>query len=48
MGMFDAMENKMQEMMNDPQQRAKIEEIAKQKGISMEEAAKEHMMKKNQ
>lgn len=46
MGFLDDMKDKAQDVMNDPAARAKIEQIAKDKGISME-AAREHFLKHN-
>lgn len=44
MGMLDDMKNKGTDMMKDPDTRAKIEQMAKDKGMSVDEA-KEHFMK---
>lgn len=38
MGMFDDMQNKSDSIMNNPETREKIEQLAKEKGISMESA----------
>jgi len=46
MGMLDDIKDKQQDIMNDPDKKAKIEQIAQEKGISMEEA-KAHFMKHN-
>lgn len=44
MGMLDDIEDKGKDMMNDPDTRAKIEQMAKDKGMTIEEA-KQHFMK---
>lgn len=44
MGMLDNLKDKAGDMMNDPDKKAQIEQMAKDKGISMEEA-KQHFMK---
>jgi hypothetical protein len=44
MSMFDNLRDKAQDVMNNPEQRAKIEEIAREKGLSLEEA-KDHFLK---
>jgi hypothetical protein len=44
MGMIDDLKNKGEDMMKDPDTKAKVEKIADEKGISVE-AAKEHFMK---
>lgn len=44
MSLMDNLKNKSEDVMNNPEHRAKIEQIAKDKGISMEKA-KEHFMK---
>lgn len=44
MAMLDDMDDKAKDIMNDPVQRAKVEKIAKDKGISMDSAT-EHFMK---
>lgn len=44
MGMFKNSEDKTQDMMNNPETKSKIEQIAREKGISLE-SAKEHYMK---
>lgn len=46
MGFMDDMKDKAERAMNDPAKRQKIEQIAKDKGISMDEA-KEHFLKHN-
>ena len=46
MGMLDDMENKSKDVMNDPEKRAKIEQMAKDNGMSIEEA-KAHFMQHN-
>lgn len=43
MGMFDDLRDKAQDVMNNPEQREKIEQIAREKGISIEEA-KDHFL----
>ena len=40
MSLFDQIEDKAKDMMNDPAQRAKIEQLAKDKGLTLEAAAK--------
>lgn len=47
MGLMDDMKDKAQDVMNDPEKREKIEQIAREKGISMDEA-KAHFMKNHQ
>lgn len=44
MSMFDNLREEAQGVMNNPEQRAKIEEIAREKGLSLEEA-KDHFLK---
>gem|GEM_PF-3300046 len=44
MALMDDLENKGKDLMSDPDMRAKIEQMAKDKGISLEEA-KSHFMK---
>lgn len=44
MGMMDDMQGKKDDIMADPMTRAKIEQLAKDKGMSMEDA-KAHYMK---
>ena len=44
MGLLDNLEDKAKDVMQDPEQRAKIEQLAKDKGISLE-AAKAHFLK---
>lgn len=44
MSMFDNLRDKAQDVMNNPEQREKIEQIARDKGISLEEA-KDHFLK---
>lgn len=46
MGLLDDMENKSKDIMADPNKRAKIEQMAKEKGMSIEEA-KTHFLKNN-
>lgn len=46
MGTFDELKKKGQDMMNDPDKKAKIEQMAKEKGITIEEAKKHFMNKK--
>lgn len=46
MGLMDSMKDKAQDAMNDDGQRQKIEQLAKEKGISIE-AAKEHLRKQD-
>lgn len=45
MGMMDDLGDKAKDMMNDPQKKQQIEQLAKEKGISIEQAAKEHLSK---
>ena len=47
MGIIDDMKSKAQDVMNDPEKKEKIEQIAREKGISMDEATS-HFMKNNQ
>ena len=47
MSLMDDMKSKANDMMNDPDKKAKIEQMAKDTGISIEEA-KEHFMKSHQ
>ena len=44
MDMFDNLRDKAQDVMNNPEQREKIEQIAREKGITLEEA-KDHFLK---
>jgi len=44
MGIFDEVKDKAQDVLNDPDKRAKIEQMAKDKGISIDQA-KDHFMK---
>jgi hypothetical protein len=44
MGLMDNLGDKVKDVMNDPEKKQKIEQIAKDKGISMEQA-KEHFAK---
>lgn len=44
MDMFDDMKDKTTDIMDDPAKRAKIEQIAKEKGMTIDEA-KDHFMK---
>lgn len=44
MSMFDDLRDKAQDVMNNPEQREKIEQIAQEKGITPEEA-KDHFLK---
>lgn len=46
MGLMDNVNNKAKDMMNDPDKKQQIEQMAKDKGISIEQA-KEKFMKKN-
>lgn len=46
MGIMDSIKDKAGDMMNDPEQRAKVEQMAKDKGISLEDAQK-HLMHKD-
>lgn len=43
MGMMDDLGDKAKDMMNDPATKQKVEQIAKDKAISVEQAAKEHL-----
>lgn len=47
MALMDNMSDKATDMMNDPDQRQKIEQMAKDQGISMEEAKERFMKQKN-
>ena len=47
MGLMDNLDDKAKDMMNDPERKRQIEQLAKEKGISVEQAAKEHMAKHN-
>lgn len=44
MGLMDDIQDKGKDIMNDPEKKAKIEQLAKDKGMSLEEA-KDHFMK---
>jgi hypothetical protein len=44
MGMMDNLKDQAQDMMDDPETRSKIEQIAKDRNISIDEA-KEHYMR---
>jgi hypothetical protein len=44
MGLMDELEDKGKDLMNDPAKKAKIEQIAKDKGLSIDEA-KDHFLK---
>lgn len=44
MGLLDDMKDKGKDIMDDPDKRAKIEQMAKEKGMTLEEA-KNHFMK---
>jgi hypothetical protein len=48
MGMFDDLEAKGKDVMDDPAKKAQIEQMAKDKGMSMEEAKKHFMKHSNQ
>jgi len=43
MGIIDNLEDKAKDAMNDPEKKEHIEQLAREKGISLEEAAKEHV-----
>lgn len=43
MSMFDDLRDKAQDVMNNPEQREQIEKMAREKGISVEEA-KDHFL----
>jgi len=43
MGLMDNMKGKAKDMMDDPDKKKEIEQMAKEKGISVEQAAKEHL-----
>lgn len=45
MGLLDDVQDKAKDVMDDPEQKAKVEQLAKDKGISVE-SAKQHFMKK--
>ncbi|CAN5612193.1 hypothetical protein BH23PAT2_BH23PAT2_10450 [soil metagenome] len=43
MGMFDDMKNKGQDVMNDPDKRARVEQMAQEQDISIDEAKQRFM-----
>ena len=45
MTLLENIEDKMKDMMDDPQKREHLEQMAKEKGISVEEAARQHFSK---
>lgn len=45
MGMLDNVKDKADDMMNDPNKREELQRMAKEKGISMEEAKQRFMNK---
>jgi hypothetical protein len=47
MGIFDDVKGKAGDMMDDPANKIKIEQIAREKGLSIEDA-KKHFMKENE
>lgn len=47
MSIFDDVQSKATDAINDPEKHAKIEQIAKEKGLTMDEA-KEHFMSHNE
>lgn len=47
MGIIDQIKAKSQDIMNDPAKREKVEQIAREKGLSIEEA-KAYFLKNNQ
>ncbi|MDN5275529.1 MAG: hypothetical protein JWN33_178 [Candidatus Saccharibacteria bacterium] len=46
MGLLDDIKDKVGDVMDDPDKRAKIEEIAKEKGLTLDQA-KEHFLNHN-
>lgn len=46
MAMMQGMEDEIKKVMDSPQDRAKIEQLAKDKGIPMIEAARQHLADK--
>ena len=42
MGLMDNVSDKAKDAMNDPEKKQQIEQLAKDKGISVEQAAREH------
>lgn len=47
MGLMDSLDDKAKDMLNDPERKRQLEQLAKDKGISIEQAAKEHFEKHN-
>ena len=47
MNMLDDMQDKAKDMMSDPSMRERVEQYAKEKGCTIEEA-KEHFLKRNE
>ena len=47
MSMFDDIQAKGKDVMNDPEKKAQIEQLAKEKGLTIEEA-KTHYLQHNQ
>jgi hypothetical protein len=45
MDLLDNLGDKAKDAMNDPAKKRQIEQLAKEKGISIEQAAKEHLSK---
>jgi hypothetical protein len=45
MNLFQKLEDKAKEVMKDPQKRQQIEKLAKEKGIPIEQAIREHFAK---
>lgn len=48
MGLMDNMSDKAKDVMNDPDKKQQIEKLAKEKGISIKEAAKQYTEKKKE
>jgi hypothetical protein len=48
MGMLDDMKDKSKDIMDDPDKKAQIEQMAKDKGMTVEEAKKHFMKHGNQ
>lgn len=48
MGMLDDIENEGKDIMENPQTKAKVEQIAKEKGLSLEDAKKDFLQNNKQ
>lgn len=48
MGLMDNLGDKARDIMNDPDKKQQIEKLAKEKGVSIEEAAKQYTEKKEE